>query len=149
MIGEAAPVVRPEPVKASIATSPPALPPPPLATHGTPWRLYLAGGIGTAGLLVGAITGAMTFAKKSEVQSECTRSGDTGPYQCSDKGLAAVSTGRDLGLASSIAWGVAGAGLGAAVLLYFKEARTTPNQTAGWRWSVSMTGTALTLEARY
>lgn len=147
VIGEAAPLARPEPVLTPI---PPA-PPPPLALppNRPPWGLYVAGSIGTAGVLVGAITGGLTFAKKSVVQGECTRSGSAGPYQCSDRGFNALNAGRALGLTSSIAWGVAAAGLGTAAVLYFRGPQAKRTQTAEWHWSIATSGTALQLEARY
>jgi len=75
---------------------------------------FVVGGIGVAGIAVGAVTGVLVLGKKSVVSDECDGK------QCrSQKGVDAAKSGQTLGLISDIGFGVGIAGLavGAVLLL--------------------------------
>jgi hypothetical protein len=72
---------------------------------------YVAGGVGLAGLVVGAVTGLLVLERKKTVDDECTG------HVCSKEGKEAADSGQTLAAASTIAFGVGIAGLGTGVAL--------------------------------
>jgi hypothetical protein len=79
---------------------------------------------GVAGLVVGGVTGGLTLAKKSTVGQHCGAAvGSTDSTACDQTGLAAVSSGRTLGWASTAALIAGGAGVAAAVVMFTTEPR--------------------------
>jgi hypothetical protein len=97
---------------------PPVPPPPPFFT---PRRIgaIAAGGAGVVGLLVGAVTGGLTLAKKSVIDTHCGFPGD--PFGCDATGLAATSAAKPLSVASTVGLVVGALGVGAGVVLFFTE----------------------------
>jgi hypothetical protein len=92
----------------SLASAP--SPPPPSSTR--TWAL-VAGGIGLAGLAVGAIGGAIVLDDKSTIDASCHPD-----KTCSTAGLGAVSRAGTFGAMSDAGFAVGGAGLVTSVVLY-------------------------------
>jgi hypothetical protein len=112
------------------------LPRPPPPPRFSPRRIgaIAAGGVGFVGLLVGAVTGGMTLAKKSVIKAHCGFPGD--PYGCDTTGLAATSSAQPLSIASTVGFVVAAVGLGVGLSLYFTEpARAGTKQGGFGNWS--------------
>ena len=68
---------------------------------------YVVGGIGAAGIVVGAITGFMVLGKKSTVDDNCNAA-----KRCSQTGLDAADSGKTLGTVSGIGFIAGAVGLG-------------------------------------
>jgi hypothetical protein len=75
---------------------------------------WVAAGLGTASLAVGAVTGAMVLGKKATVDEHCTPEG-----YCDQTGLDAASDGRTLSTVSTVTFlaGLAGVGVGLYLVL--------------------------------
>jgi len=95
------------------------------ATHGSSQRTigFVVGGVGIAGLAVGAITGLMAIGKNNDSKQMCPESGACGSSAAVD----AADSARKLGTVSTIAFIAGGLGVafGAALLL------TAPSSTEG------------------
>jgi hypothetical protein len=72
---------------------------------------YVAGGVGLAGIAVGAVTGILVLGKKQTVDDNCSGS------SCNDEGLAAANSGKNLAAVSNIGFGVGILGLGASAIM--------------------------------
>jgi hypothetical protein len=72
---------------------------------------YVAGGIGLAGIVVGAVTGALVLDRKATVDEECVA------HVCSKAGIEAADSGQTLAAVSTIAFGVGLAGIATGVTL--------------------------------
>ena len=72
---------------------------------------YVAGGIGLAGLVVGAVTGVLVLDRKATVDDECRG------HVCSKEGKEAADSGQTLATVSTIAFGVGLAGIATGVTL--------------------------------
>ena len=74
---------------------------------------YVAGGLGLAGLAVGAVTGVLVLDRKSTVNDECKG------HVCSKEGKEAADSGQTLAAISTIAFavGIAGAATGVTLIL--------------------------------
>ncbi|WP_437727808.1 hypothetical protein [Sorangium sp. So ce861] len=84
--------------------------------------VYVAGGVGVAGLVLGGITGALTLGKKSIVDKHCGSGiGSSDETACDQIGLDAADSASATGLVSTIGFGVGLVGLGAAAVLYLTE----------------------------
>ena len=102
------------PVAAAPSTAAPPIvaPPPPPGSNGARTAGFVIGGVGLAGVAVGAITGGMTIGKKSTVDEECGANRCTGqPAQD------AASAGKTLSTVSTVAFIAGGVGLAAGVVL--------------------------------
>ncbi|WP_437830720.1 hypothetical protein [Sorangium sp. So ce1153] len=129
-----APAVPRGPVVAP-RTAAPTLPAPslPLGADAPPavrrTAVYVSGGVGMAGLVLGGVMGALTFGKKAVVEKHC--GSGIGFYDaagCDATGLDAANSGQTMGLLSTIGMGVGLAGLGTAAVLYWTEPK--PANTA-------------------
>lgn len=106
-------------VGASTDAADPALQAPPTAdtpSKGTPsqgQRIagYVVGGVGAATLVMGAVTGGLTLAKKATINDNCSGT------KCNHEGKLAADSARTTGLVSTIGFGVGAAGLVAGVVL--------------------------------
>ncbi|MBI5534470.1 MAG: hypothetical protein HY898_17225 [Deltaproteobacteria bacterium] len=90
---------------------------------------WVVGGIGVAGLAVGAVTGILTMSKKSTIDSECP------DRQCTPDGRSAVDSAQTTGLISTIGFGVGIVGLAGGAILYLTAkppAQSTPAKGASW-----------------
>ncbi|MFO0547703.1 MAG: hypothetical protein U0271_04895 [Polyangiaceae bacterium] len=82
-----------------------------------PW---VVGSLGVAGLVVGAITGALVLQQKSVTSEHC----DDVALTCDDDGLAAADLGRELGPVTTVALIVGGLGAAASAAWFIAVAMT-------------------------
>lgn len=134
------PTTSPTPSPRTAATTPPALaptqnntptPPPdaPPTSSGRRTAVYVAGGVGVAGLVLSGITGALVLGKKGVVDDHCGKAIQAPDAKaCDQTGLDAANSGNSMALVSTIAFGVGLAGLGTAAVLYWTE--PTPSAAA-------------------
>jgi hypothetical protein len=97
---------------------------------------YAAGGAGVAGLVLGGVMGGLTLGKKEVIADHCggaARSNDA--TACDQKGLDVTSSASTTALVSTIGFGVAAAGLGAAAALLLTEPAAKPTKGAAGRWT--------------
>ena len=94
-------------------------PQPPSA--GAPIAAYVAGGVGAAGLLVGAVTGILAITKKSEVDAGCDAN-----KRCSPAGKAAADALQSRALVSNIGFAVGAVGVGVSVVLLLTHRKDPP-----------------------
>ena len=75
---------------------------------------FVIGGVGIAGLGVGAVTGILALGKKGDVEDACPD-----PDECTPAGVKLADSGRTLSIVSTVAFalGAAGAGVGAYLVL--------------------------------
>lgn len=87
---------------------------------------YVVGGVGVAGVLVGSVTGALVFSKKSTIADHCRG------VDCDQQGLDAADSAKTLGLVSTIGFGVGVAGLATATVLLLSgsKERASPGVSA-------------------
>lgn len=124
-----------EPAAPPPVAAAPSPPPPPVAEPAKPNRLpaYAAFGVGGAGLLTAVVTGLVANGEYQSAKDECSPN-------CSED---EVSTGRTLALVSTIATGIAVAGIGLGVTLLLTEPDTTTGtNTARSTASLSLRVTA-------
>lgn len=76
---------------------------------------YVAGGVGAAGLLVGAATGIVVLANKGTVDDHCNGN------VCDQEGKDAADRAQTFGTISTIGFGVAIVGLGTGAVLYWLD----------------------------
>lgn len=107
-------------------------PPEPDRAGPTPW-FYVGLGTAGVGIVVGTITGALALSKASTLESECTGSA------CPRSAESDLNSSRTMGTVSTIAFGVAGAGLVIVAVAWLTrpsagtQVRTTPNLLR-WSW---------------
>jgi hypothetical protein len=88
---------------------------------------WIAGGIGAAGLLAGAVTGVMVFAKKGTISDNCD-----GPA-CNTQGKSAADSAQTLATVSTVCFGVGIAGAGTAiVLMLLQSGKPKESARRGW-----------------
>ena len=97
-----------------------------------PW-FYAGLGAAGVGIVVGTITGAIALSKANALETECT--GNACPRSASDD----LSTSRTMGVVSTIAFCVAGAGAALAVVSYLTRPSATTNvlrspNALRWTW---------------
>jgi hypothetical protein len=78
---------------------------------------YVAGGIGGAGIAVGAVTGIVTINKKSTANANCSDDRRV----CNQAGIAANESGKTYGTLSALGFGVGLIGLAAGTYLWLSE----------------------------
>ncbi|MEP7123245.1 MAG: hypothetical protein ABJE95_20115 [Byssovorax sp.] len=88
---------------------------------GAPVAAYIAGGVGAAGLVVGAVTGILAITKKSEVDAGCDAN-----KRCSPAGKAAADALQSRALVSNIGFAVGAVGVGAAIVLLLTRSKDPP-----------------------
>ena len=109
------------------APPPAAAGPPPEQADAPPasrrtW-VYVAAGVGVAGLAVGGVTGALALGKKGTVSDHC----DVDAHRCDSEGKDAVDAGQTLGAISTVGFVVGAAGAAAAVVLFLTEPKAAGN----------------------
>ncbi|MGK3992033.1 hypothetical protein [Sorangium sp. So ce1024] len=138
-----APATTPVPAPTPPAPAPQPPPPPPPAPPepapppaGRRTAMYVAGGVGAAGVVVGGLMGALVLGKKSIVDQHCGSAiGASDEKACDATGIDAANSGNTMALVSTIGFGVGLAGLGAAAVLYLTEPETAgPATGAAPRW---------------
>jgi hypothetical protein len=117
-----APAPAPAPPPSATVTPAPAPeePAPPSSTRRA-WA-WIAGGIGVAGLAVGAVAGALVLGDKSTVDAQCQAD-----RSCTPDGLSASSHARTWGLVSDVGFGVGAAGVVTAVVLLLTSPSHPPS----------------------
>jgi hypothetical protein len=125
----APPATAPGPV-----TPPPALPPGTAGPSARRLGAFVAGGIGAAGVLIGAITGGLALAKKGTVDANCGASDGhpEDPSWCNHTGLTAANSLKALGAASTAAFAIGGAGVVTGVILFTTEPKAKA-ATLAWK----------------
>ena len=86
---------------------------------------FVLGGVGLAALIAGGVTGGMVFAKKEDVEDNCTGT------VCSQEGKDAVDEAQTLGTVSNVMFAVGGAALAGGILLYLLAPGETSEDEAG------------------
>lgn len=87
---------------------------PPLESDSQGQRIaaFVAGGIGIAGIAVGAITGGYTWGQKGAIETNCR------DKLCNPKGEEAKDTASTFGMVSNVTFAVGGVALATGVILY-------------------------------
>lgn len=136
----APPTVEPppkvEPPKAEPPkVEPPKVEPPPAVAEGMSGRrkaAFAIGGVGIAGLVVGAVTGGLTLGKADIIKQHCGEAIGASKARCDPMGLEAGKSAQTLGLASTIGFAAGAVGLAAGVVLYVTD-RPPASPKAGAR----------------
>jgi hypothetical protein len=90
---------------------------------------FVAGGLGLAGVVVGAVAGGLMLADKGTVSADCTDAPGGVSLCKTPAGVAAGNSAKTLGLVSSVGWVTALAGLGVGTVLFVTEpAPAKPSQ---------------------
>jgi hypothetical protein len=82
------------------------------AEPGVPALAWVAGGVGVAGVGVGAVTGGLAIGKKGVVQEHCGAD-----YSCDQTGYDASRSGKTLSTVSTVSFAVGAVGIGLATYL--------------------------------
>ncbi|WP_437908556.1 hypothetical protein WME95_12225 [Sorangium sp. So ce327] len=135
----AAPRAAPAPAMARIAPAPaPVGPDVPAAPAARRTAVYVAGGLGAAGLVLGGVMGALVFGEKGVIAEHCgSKIGFKDPGDCDAAGVDAGNSAITMAQVSTVAFGVGLAGLGAAAVLYLTEPKHTGAASSGRRTWVS------------
>jgi hypothetical protein len=102
---------------------------------------YIIGGIGAAGVVVGAATGIFVLQQRDVIDRNCDPIGP-GKQACTSAGLSAARDAKAAGTVSTIAFAVGGAGLAVAIPLLLTAPSGSADQTArrsGWRVGLNAT----------
>jgi len=86
-----------------------------------PLPMYVAFGVGGAGLVVGGVTGALALSKRGSLSSACNSNG-----QCPSSERDTLSSYHTLGTISGVGFGVGLAGIGAGAALLFLNKSSQP-----------------------
>src|SRR5262249_46350304 len=119
--GAALPVADAPP---SAGAAPEAAQPAPRTGQGQRIAAFATGGVGLAMLLVGAVTGGLTLAKKGVIEANCQGT------RCNHEGKAAADSAQTLGLVSTIGFVVGGAGLVTGTVLFFTAPKKIDEKAA-------------------
>jgi hypothetical protein len=77
---------------------------------------YVAGGVGVAGWLVGAVAGLKAKSKQNQSESQCVTSA---PNYCNQQGVDLLSTGRKYAAVANVGFAAGALGVVGGALLYF------------------------------
>jgi hypothetical protein len=95
----------------------------PFSTDGSRQKwIYIAGGVGTAGVLFGAVTGVVALNKKSTADANCSDERRV----CNPAGVEANESGKTYGTLSGVAFGVGVIGLAAGAYLWLTAPKAAP-----------------------
>ncbi len=97
-----------------------------VAPKHSPTLMYVAFGVGGAGLLVGGVTGALALGKRSELANACNAAD-----QCRSNQKNVLSSYHALGTVSGVGFGVGIVGLGAGVALWLLNRDSAPQPARG------------------
>ncbi|WP_159397580.1 hypothetical protein [Sorangium cellulosum] len=121
----AAPAPSPAPSKPpapELSPAPaPVEPDAPSPSAGRRTAVYVAGGVGAVGLVLGGILVALVIDKKGVVDEHCGDAIQAPAKACDDIGYAAANNANAMVVGSTVAFGVELAGLGTAAVLYWTE----------------------------
>jgi hypothetical protein len=107
---------------ASDGTAPPEAAAPSRGTTGVAAAGFVVGGLGLAGLAVGAVTGGLTIAKKNVVDDNCSPT-------CNDASREAATAGKALSAASTVSFIAGGALTVTGIVLVAVGSKRTPTTT--------------------
>jgi hypothetical protein len=96
----------------------------PSSKHPSYAPAYVTGAIGITGIGVGAVTGILVFGKKTIVKNECV--GTT----CTQAGLDAASSAKQLATVSNVAFAVGIVGLASSAILLLTRSKSEPASAA-------------------
>lgn len=102
--------------------------PQPFAPDGTSVRrkaAFAIGGVGIAGVTLGAVMGILTLGEKGTIDQHCGEAINAPKTRCDPTGLDAAHRSKPFGLASTIGFAVGGAGLGVGLVLFLSEKQPT------------------------
>jgi hypothetical protein len=85
---------------------------------------FVVGGIGVAGLVVGAAVGGVVLSKKATADADCHAMGTS--WVCSADGRAATDAGKALGPVSTVGFIVGGVGVAVGAVLLIVQGRGAP-----------------------
>jgi hypothetical protein len=107
----------------------------------TPTGVYVAGGLGATGMVVGTVTGLMAMSKKRTVDEYCTGS------VCNSEGKSAADSGMALGTVSTVGFGVGAASLVTALVVWLAIPDAVSEEVGrqGWWPAVGGSGQAATI----
>ena len=115
-------------VAVSVAPPPVTPPPPPPQAPSKPdgrWAAgFAAGGVGVAGVVTAAVTGAILLARDARIDDLCPN------RVCSSEGIRQIEGSKPLLVANGIAWGAGIAGIGAGVILLVTARSASPPRAA-------------------
>jgi hypothetical protein len=145
-LAPATPVQAPPPATPiQAAPEPTALPVASAPSRGPgPW---IVGGIGVAGLVVGAVVGGVVLSKKATADADCRAIGSN--WACGTSGMAATDSGRALGPVSTVGFIVGGLGVAGGVVWLALTRSPRPAPTAGIRPVVTRDGASWRLEGSW
>lgn len=86
---------------------------------------YAVGGVGLAGLVTGVIAGLLVLDRKQTVDDNCQ------DHVCNQTGMDATSSGKTLGIVSTVGFVAGGVGLGTATYLFLSAPPPGENSRAG------------------
>lgn len=98
---------------------------------------FVVGGVGAATLILGAITGGLTLAKKSTIDANCSGT------SCNHEGKLAADSAKTTGLVSTIGFSVGAAGLVAGTVLLLTAPKKVEEKVARYHLLVGPDGVTL------
>jgi hypothetical protein len=91
---------------------------------------YVLGGVGVAGLVTGAVAGALVLQKKGLVEDHCDDD-----KRCDDEGIAATKSGKTLGVVTTVGLVTGVVGLGAGAYLILSAGSSNDGAAASVTWA--------------
>lgn len=90
---------------------------------------FALGGVGAAGLILGAVTGGLMLAQMDAINAGCKDNGD-GVALCTEEGAAAGNNAKTFGLIATVGLAAGAALAGTAIVLFVTEPRAIKAQSA-------------------
>ena len=135
-------------VELEVEVPPPPKPPPkpkakPAAARPVPAAVWVAGGVGAAGLLVGSVTGVVVLSKKASIDDNCEG------HACNPEGKRAADSAQAWATVSTLSFAIGVAGAGTAVVLLLTRPKSTGGpESARWQVSAGLDASAAWAGAR-
>ncbi len=101
-----------------------------LAKSKSPVLGYVLGGVGIAGLITGAVAGALVLQKKGIVDDHCDAD-----KRCDDEGIDATESGKTLGIVTTVGLVTGVVGLGAGAYLIVSAGSSRDGTAASVTWT--------------
>jgi hypothetical protein len=102
----------------------------PSQTRKSPVLGYVLGGVGVAGLITGAVAGALVLQKKGVVDDHCDDE-----KRCDDEGIDATKSGKTLGIVTTVGLVTGVVGLGAGAYLIVSAGSSNDGAAASVTWT--------------
>jgi hypothetical protein len=135
-LGGAADAGAPPPAAGPVTPEAPAAP----ASNAQRVSGFVVGGVGAATLLLGAVTGGLTLAKKSTITANCSGT------VCNHDGKAAADSARTTGLVSTIGFAAGGAALVTGVVLLLTAPKKSDEKSARYDVEIGPNGFAMNVK---